>query len=308
MTVRQFLEVVEIRTKVISVSTYVLATLYTLAAGHDVSWLHAALLGVAVLCVDMGTTAFNTFYDYVRGVDSPVLTVEPGKVLVHEGVAPAHAFLVSVGLYVFGAAAGIAVAAISTWWIVPAGILSMAVGFLYNGGPLPISRTPLGELFAGGFLGTVLFLVVVAVHTGEVTVGGVVASVPSTLVIALVLTVNNTCDLEGDRAAGRRTLSIVLGKPAAVVVMDVLCAAAYLLLFSMTLGRYAGLIPPDSLVPALPPVGATFVGAGAVATTILFVGMHRRGFSHATKHPNMVAIIRVVAVFTIAYAGALAVS
>ncbi len=294
MTFRQFLLVVEIRTKVISVSTYLLATLYAAASGHGISWIAAVLLAVAMLCVDMGTTAFNTFYDYVRGVDTPLLTVEPDKVLVHEGVAPAHAFLVSAGLYAMAAGTGIAVAVISSWWILVAGAAGMLVGFLYNGGPLPISRTPLGELFAGGFLGSVLFLVVYAVHSGRIDAPALVASVPSTLMIAAVLTVNNTCDIEGDREAGRRTLSIVLGRPAAGCLIAVLCV-----------GAYAMIVPATSRIPSPSFIRAGAVGVGLLASAVMLAGMHRRGFHHRTKHPNMVATIRIVLIYTIAYAGTL---
>ena len=293
MTVRQFLLVVEIRTKIISVSTYLLATLYAAAAGASISPLTAALLAVAVLCVDMGTTAFNTFYDYVRGVDSPLLTVEPDKVLLHEGVAPAHALLVSLALYAVAAAAGFAVASLSSWWIIAAGFVGMLVGFFYNGGPLPISRTPLGELFAGGFLGAVLFLVVSFVYAGEMTLDALIASVPSTLLIAAVLAVNNTCDREGDHAAGRRTLSIVLGARGAPFLVDLLCTGSYIVLAVVLSGR-------ATAAPA-----AVLVAAGAVASAAMLVGMHRRGYSHTTKHRNMAAMMRIVMVYTAVYAAAL---
>ena len=294
MTFRQFLLVVEIRTKVISVSTYLLATLYAAAAGFEISWITALLLALAVLCVDMGTTAFNTFYDYVRGVDTPLLTVEPDKVLVHEGVAPAHAFLVSVALYAVAAGAGIAVAVLSSWWILAAGFAGMLVGFLYNGGPFPISRTPLGELFAGGFLGSVLFLVVYGVHAGEITAHALVASVPSTLIIAAVLTVNNTCDIEGDREAGRRTLSIVLGRRAAGILIAALCVVAYALI-----------VPATSRLPSPRFARVVITGIGLLASAGMLVGMVRRGFRHGTKHPNMIAVIRIVVIYTLAYAGTL---
>ncbi|MFW6312489.1 MAG: prenyltransferase [Spirochaetota bacterium] len=294
MTIRQFFMVVEIRTKVISVSTYLLATLYSIAAGSDVDILGAGLLLVAVLCVDMGTTAFNTFYDYLRGVDNSLFTVEPDKVLLHEGVAPAHALLVSLVLYVVAAATGIAVAALSSWWILGAGAAGMLVGFLYNGGPLPISRTPLGEFFAGGFLGSILFLVIYAVHAGTVDAAAVIASLPSTLMIAAVLTVNNTCDLEGDREAGRKTLSIVLGKKPAAALVDLLVAVAYAILALSVVGRS--------------PVQPVILLAGAAATAVTLASMHRRGYSHATKHANMSAIIRVIALYTFVYALALGVA
>ena len=288
MTLRQFFMIVEIRTKVISVSTYLLATLYAIAAGAPVALLDAGLLLVAVLCVDMGTTAFNTFYDYLRGVDNALFTVEPDKVLLHEGVAPAHSLIISLGLYVVAAATGIAVAALSSWWILAAGAASMLVGFLYNGGPLPISRTPLGELFAGGFLGSVLFLVIYAVHAGAVDSAAVLASLPSTFMIAAVLTVNNTCDLEGDRESGRRTLSILLGKRAGEILIYLLVASAYALLILAVTSR-----APAQLVILL---------VGAVLTAAILFRMHRRGYSHATKHANMSAIIRVIALYTVVYA------
>lgn len=305
MTVRQFLSVVEIRTKVISVSTYALATVYTASAGFRVSWLEAVLLAVAVLCVDMGTTAFNSFYDYARRVDTRRSTAERDKVLVHEGVAPGHALVVSLVLYLVAGVTGLAVAVLSSGWIIVAGVASMLVGFLYNGGPVPISRTPAGELFAGGFLGTVLFLVVYGVHAGRLDAAALVASLPSTLLIAAVLTVNNTCDIEGDRSAGRRTLSIVVGRTAATVLIDALVAGVYALLAIMTVRPLRSGALGAIALPLFPPAAPVIVAAAVVATVALLAGMHARGYGRATKSANMTSIIAVVAIYTLAYAAAL---
>ncbi len=307
MTFRQFLLVVEIRTKIISVSTYLLATFYAVAAGASISPLTAVLLAVAVLCVDMGTTAFNTFYDYVRGVDSPLLTVEPDKVLLHEGVAPAHALLASLALYAVAAATGFAVAALTSWWIIAAGVVCMLVGFFYNGGPLPISRTPFGELFAGGFLGAVLFLVVYHVHAGEVTLQALLASVPSTLLIAAVLMLNNTCDIDGDRAAGRRTLSIVIGPRGAPFLVDLLCAGSYIVLAVVIFAEGAVTLEAAADGASAARIAAHALHAALVGTSAaMLAGMHRRGYSHATKHRNMAAMMRIVIVYTAVYAAMLA--
>ncbi|MFW5788513.1 MAG: prenyltransferase [Spirochaetota bacterium] len=305
MTVRQFLSVVEMRTKVISVSTYTLATAYTAGAGFRVSWLEAILLAVAVLCVDMGTTAFNSFYDYARRVDTRRSTEERNKVLVHEGVAPGHALVVSIVLYLLAGVAGIAVALLSSGWIIVAGVASMLVGFLYNGGPLPISRTPAGEVFAGGFLGTVLFLVVYGVQAGRLDTAALVASIPSTLLIAAVLTVNNTCDMEGDRSAGRRTLSIVVGRTAAMVLIDALVAGAYALLATIMIPPLRSAVFAAMRLPLFPPAAPVIVAAGAAATAAVLAGMHARGYGRSTKGANMTSIIAVVAIYTLAYTAAL---
>ena len=298
MTFRQFLLVVEIRTKVISVSTFVLATLYAVSRGIPISAVDTVLLAVAVLCVDMGTTAFNSFYDYLHGVDTPLFTAEPDKVLVHEAVAPGYALIVSVVLYALAAIAGFAVAATTVWWIVPVGVGGMLVGFLYNGGPIPLSRTPFGEFFAGGFLGTVLFLVVFAVHARALTPDAIIASIPSSLMIAAVLTVNNTCDHDGDRAAGRRTLSIVAGRAFGEGLVYASGLVAYAILIASSLARVESL-------PSLRPGGVVAAAIGVLLTVGYYVRMHRRGYSHATKRPQIVAIIRVVVIYTAAYAAML---
>ena len=305
MTVRQFLSVVELRTKVFFVNDSAPAEIYTASAGFRVSWLEAVLLAVAVLCVDMGTTAFNSFYDYARRVDTRRSTEERDKVLVHEGVAPGHALVVSLVLYLVAAATGIAVALLSSGWIIVAGVAGMLVGFLYNGGPVPISRTPAGEIFAGGFLGTVLFLVVYGVHAGRLDAAALVASLPSTLLIAAVLTVNNTCDLEGDRSAGRRTLSIVLGRTAATILVDALAAAAYALLLVMSVPAVREATLGASGLPVFPPAAPVVIAAAAGASAAVLAGMHVRGYGRATKSANMTSIIGIVAIYTLAYAAAL---
>ena len=146
-------------TKVVSVSSFGLGTLYEAWSSGVFSALRAALMLAATLAVDMGTTAWNSYFDYLRGTDDARFNRERDKVLVHGDVPPAAAFFASAGLFAAAVVLGLAVAALAGWWVAAAGAVCMAAGFLYNVGPLPISRTPLGEVFAGGFLGTALFLI-----------------------------------------------------------------------------------------------------------------------------------------------------
>ncbi len=161
--------------------------------------------------VDMGTTAFNNYFDYWHGTDRYRDIDEPDKVLIHRGVEPGFAFWSGFWCYLAAVLLGSLIALRGTWWVVPAGALGMAIGFLYTGGPWPLSRTPLGELFAGGSLGWGLFAVARSVWSVPLDAGVLAAGHPSFLWVASILTVNNTCDIVGDREAGRRTLSIVVG-------------------------------------------------------------------------------------------------
>ena len=298
MTLRQFFAVVELRTKIVSVSTYALALTYALYRGAAVDPVKAALLFAATLAVDMGTTGFNSYFDWYRNVDDPRFNREEGKVIVHEGVSPGAALGASVLCYAAAAGLGLALALLMgpAWpWLLMAGAFCMLAGFLYSGGPRPLSSTPLGELFAGGFLGSALFLIGVSVLSGEIDGHAALASLPQALFIAAILSVNNACDFEGDSAAGRRTLAISLGRARAAWPVYAELAAGGLALAALGL---AGVLPVWSAAAA--------VAGGSFAIPELR-RMGRRGWSHDTKGPNMGGISRIFLLMSVAQLAGLAV-
>lgn len=288
MTLRQFSGIVELRTKIVSMGTFALGLLYAAWRHGAVSPLKAALVGAAALAVDMGTTGFNSYFDWYRNVDDPRYNREEGKVIVHEGVSPGAALAVSAACYAFAMVLGLVLAFASGPAIVALGAASLLVGFLYSAGPRPISSTPLGELFAGGFLGPVFFAVTVFAVSGRLEARDLLAALPQGLVIAAILSVNNACDLEGDRAAGRMTIAVILGPKCAAWPIYAELAAA---LGAWIWLSVAGVLPGPSFTAAL--------AAGAFAMPKL-LAMRRRGYSHQTKGANMGAIS---AVFLIACAG-----
>lgn len=286
LTFHDFLRIVELRTKIVSVSGYLIGILYALRREGSVPAVAAALLAVAVLAVDMATTGFNTFFDWWSGVDRRGHNREADKVVIHRGVPAGYALLISAALFGIAAVAGLALAAVTTWWLVPVGALSMLVGILYNAGPMPISRTPLGELFAGGFLGWVLVTLTIWVGRGELASRDLLAGIPSLAIVASILTVNNTCDMVGDRDAGRLTLSLVVGRRAAEGFIYLLGLSAF--------GGAASL----GLLRVMPPSVAPGAVAAALLALPFYRRLHRIGFSHATKGPAMQSISRIFLLFT----------
>jgi 4-hydroxybenzoate polyprenyltransferase len=96
MTGKQFLRIVVLRTKIISISSLCIGTLYVLYSTGGLIIPNLVLMFCAALAVDMGTTAFNSYYDFVRKVDSKTHTKEKDKVLVHEEVKPGEALALSL--------------------------------------------------------------------------------------------------------------------------------------------------------------------------------------------------------------------
>jgi len=68
MTFFHFLRIVEIRTKIVSVSSLLIGTAFVFYSRIPFDPTAFVLLVISVLAIDMGTTAFNTFFDYLSGV------------------------------------------------------------------------------------------------------------------------------------------------------------------------------------------------------------------------------------------------
>lgn len=285
--------IVELRTKIVSLSSFAIGTALAARARGELDWVRFVLMAAAVLAVDMGTTGFNSFFDLLRGVDSRSTNRERDKVLVHRAVAPGWAFIISAALFALAGVLGIALVFMVGFELLVVGAACMAVGFWYTGGPLPISSTPFGELFAGGFLGWVLVVLSYYVQATAVSAPVLIAALPSMLIIGAILAVNNACDMVGDTAAGRKTLAILVGPRAAAWVVYTLLFGAFGLAAYLS-GR--GALPSCTL-------GTTALGA-LVALPIT-IRMHRRGYSHATKGTAMKSISGVFLIFTAAVLTAL---
>lgn len=287
MKAYQFFRIVEIKTKIVSVSSFGIAYLYSRYSGAEAPLGIVLLCFAAVLCVDMGTTAFNIFFDYYRGVDRAAYGREAEKVLVYEGVPSGAALLIAVGLFAAAMVMGLLLSCLRGWEIAAAGAVSMLVGFFYTGGPRPISSLPVGEFFAGFFLGTVLQGICFFIFAGRLPREALLVSLPSFFFVASILTVNNTCDIEGDRAGGRRTLSILIGPGAGEVLIYLLGAAGFGSLLLLTVFH---LFPSQlfvSLALALP------------ISVLEYRNMHIRGLRQETKEASMGSISKIFILYTL---------
>ena len=289
MTVTQFNRIVEIRTKIISMGTFLCGSLYATVVTGSWSVGRFIVMAFAVLFVDMGTTGFNSYFDYVSGTDKKELNYERDKVLVHEGVNPKLALFISLTLFGGAAILGLILAWWTSFYLVVVGAICMGVGFIYTGGPYPISRTPFGELFAGGFLGTVLFGISYYVQSLTIDWQSIWVSIPHLILIGMILTVNNTCDRKADKIAGRKTLSIVLSEKSIRNLMRSMVLVAFLLPIFYA---YRGMVPLTT-VPCM-------IVASIPAWSI-YRQMEKRGFSLETKGISMGSVSKIFLSYCIAF-------
>ena len=181
----------------------------TSAAGVLVAWRFVAALLVG-LGMQIGVNLANDFHDGVRGVDTAERLGPPR--LTSSGLAPPRSVLFAALASVLVAGlSGLALAAVTTWWLVPIGALAMVALWLYSGGPRPYAELGLGEVMVFLFFGVMATAGSAYVQAETVPAAAWWASLPMGLLAVAILVANNLRDIPTDAVAGKRTLAVRLG-------------------------------------------------------------------------------------------------
>ncbi len=193
---------------------------------------------IASLLIQTATNMFNEYFDYKRGLDTEE-SIGIGGAIVRNGVKPKT--VLNMAFLFFGIALllGIFICSVTTWWIGLVGVICMAVGYLYTGGPLPIAYTPFGELASGFLMGGVIIYISFYIQTGFISNAVISFSIPIILLVGGINLANNIRDRVGDKEAGRKTIAILIGHDRAVMLLATLFIIAYLWVFILFFSVYS---------------------------------------------------------------------
>lgn len=196
---------------------------------------------IASLLIQTATNMFNEYFDYKRGLDTEE-SIGIGGAIVRNGVKPKT--VLNMAFLFFGIALllGIFICSVTTWWIGLIGVICMAVGYLYTGGPLPIAYTPFGELASGLLMGGVIIYLSFYIQTGFISNAVISFSIPIILLVGGINLANNIRDRVGDKEAGRKTIAILIGHDRAVMLLAALFIIAYLWVFILFFSVYSSFL------------------------------------------------------------------
>jgi 1,4-dihydroxy-2-naphthoate polyprenyltransferase len=173
------------------------------------SWWRALLALVVALALQVGVNFANDYSDGIRGSDER--RVGPVR-LVAAGLAPPRQVLAAAfGCFLLAGVAGLALAAVTSWWLMAVGAACIAAAWFYTGGPKPYGYSGLGEVFVFLCFGVVAVAGTAYVQMNALSWLGLAASVPAGLLACALLMVNNLRDIGTDTVAGKRTLAVKLG-------------------------------------------------------------------------------------------------
>lgn len=234
------------------------------AAGVDAFDAGRALLALLVsLALQIGVNYANDYSDGVRGTDAD--RVGPTR-LVAAGLASASVVrTAALVCFAVAAGAGLALAAMTSWWLLAVGAAAIAAAWFYTGGAKPYGYRALGEVSVFVFFGVVAVVGTAYVQAERILPQAVLASVPVGLLACALLIVNNLRDIDGDAGSGKRTLAVVLGDRRTRWLFAGVIVLSFVVVAGLALYRPFAALALAAAILALPPIGLVLGGACGLA-------------------------------------------
>ncbi len=203
----------------------------TALAGSDASLLPALLALLVSLALQVGVNYANDYSDGIRGTDAN--RVGPIRITASGLATPASVKAAAFISFSLGAIAGLALAAMTSWWLILVGALAILAAWGYTGGKNPYGYMGLGELFVFIFFGVVATVGTYYVQSEQITLDALLASIPMGTFSCALLAVNNIRDRALDEPVGKRTLAVRLGDRNSRIFFAALIALGYLAVAAM---------------------------------------------------------------------------
>ncbi|MCA9878984.1 MAG: 1,4-dihydroxy-2-naphthoate polyprenyltransferase [Thermomicrobiales bacterium] len=184
-----------------------------------------AALTVALL-LQIGANFANDVADFRSGADTehrlgPTRVTQSGLLSARQVAAAA------AGTLALAAVPGLYLVWRGGWVFAVGGLLAIAAAVAYTAGPA-YGYVGLGDIAVFLFFGPVAVAGTAYLMTSQVTPLALLSSIPMGCLITAILVVNNLRDIDTDRAAGKHTLAVRLGRRGARAEYALLLALSYL--------------------------------------------------------------------------------
>ena len=255
ITFKSFLRLVELPTKVASVIPFMIGTVYSIYTYDRFNFLNFILMFLSLISIDMVTTAINNYVDYKKAIKTQGFNYEEHNAIVAFGLKESTVLFTIFTLLASGIIFGILLFINTNIVILILGAVSFGIGILYSFGPVPISRTPLGELASGLTMGLIITFLAAYIHvfndgllnfslsqgnllitmnlTGIISI--LFVALPSVAGIANIMLANNLCDMEDDIVNRRYTLPIYIGRERGLSLFKWLYYISYIVIIILIL-------------------------------------------------------------------------
>lgn len=281
---------------------FFVATLIPLALGGVVAhsqggWNTPRWLAVLLACflVQLCTNLANDYFDYLSGADdgesiggSRVL--QEGKITLSQlgqAIILGYGIAFVCGLWIVWDS--------GLWWLILVIFFSFFSSLFYTAPPVRYGYYGLGELFVGVNMGPVMVVGTASALVGHFVPRALWLSVPIGLMVAMILYYQSLPDIDDDRAAGKRTIAVRLGRPAAIWGMRAFLSTTLISIVVLACFKQIHPVALVSLVAVVPAIRIDRM----IRSTLEWKDLHDRG-----GIVRMVYLgIGIVMILTVAYFG-----
>ncbi|HWI31511.1 MAG TPA: 1,4-dihydroxy-2-naphthoate polyprenyltransferase [Microbacterium sp.] len=227
-TIRDWVGAARLRTVPLAFTPVLIGTGTAILVTGVFHWVIALACLVVAVSIQIGVNYANDYSDGIRGTDD--YRVGPARLTASGRVKPRQVLTVALVFFLIAAGAGLAITIrTQQWWLILVGAACLLAGWFYTGGKRPYGYYGLGEIFVFVFFGLVATVgtnwVQAFVIPQEAWFGGVAAG----LLACAVLLANNLRDIDQDRLAGKRTLTVLIGKRATQWLFTVFVLGAFVI-------------------------------------------------------------------------------
>lgn len=205
-------------------------------------WWRFLLTLIGAVSIHGAANLINDYFDHRWGADELNRTptvFSGGSRVIQEGLmTPAQVLAYSLALFALGGGIGLFLNYLcGTNVILVIGIIGVGLCLVYTAGPFRMVYEGLGEPAVALGFGPLIVMGSYYVQAQALPLSAFLISIPIGILIALVLYINEFPDHDGDRAAGKRTLVVILGKKRAVAVYHAAVLSVYLIILALIAGK-----------------------------------------------------------------------
>ena len=213
---------------------FLLASIIAVSAGLAITWWNTSSITIfdailticGVLALHASVDLLNDYWDFKRGIDTTThrTKMSGGSGVLPEGLLkPAQVYAAGITFLIIGTVIGIYF--VATDGIVIGIILAFAVISIYFYST-KIVDWGLAEVFVA-IKGSMIVIGTYFVQTSQITESTVLAGIVIGVLSSLVLFITSFPDHDADKAKGRKTLVINLGKQKACTILWIFPAITY---------------------------------------------------------------------------------
>ncbi|XP_005107882.1 ubiA prenyltransferase domain-containing protein 1 [Aplysia californica] len=187
---------------------------------------------ITALCVHAAGNLVNTYFDFVRGVDTKK---SDDRTLVDSILQPNDVVRLGAVVYIAGCVGFVIVNILSEAKMEHLALIyfcGLSSSFLYTGG-LGLKYIAMGDILIVLTFGPLTVVFSYLSQTGQLSLVPLMYAIPLALNTEAILHCNNTRDMEGDKLAGAITMAILLGRSGSYALFCFLLFIPYLLFITV---------------------------------------------------------------------------